>query len=196
MEGLKQSPCPFVFLAINAGLLATGFEGLKALYETGKITVSMYFYALRYGPTIAAEEYALPEVVVTADKLSKTRLNVPGTKYYNPNYNYNMSAEDMIWGAKGSGKGLSTMGSATRADAMEAGKAWVGPECKNIVQNGELIGYSSKDGMRSFRLQYKPNEGMYRANFQENTVGQIERFGKYYGESKVEIKNVHVDIID
>lgn len=37
---------------------------------------------------------------------------------------------------------------------------------------------------------------MYRANFQENTVGEINRFGKYYGTTKTEIKNVHVDIID
>lgn len=30
-----------------------------------------------------------------------------------------------------------------------------------------MLGYSSADGMRAFRIQYKPKKGMWRANFQE-----------------------------
>jgi len=135
--------------------------------------------------------------IIKGKGLGKAELNVPGTKYYNPNYKANMSAEDLVWGAKDSGKGLSTMGSSTRADAMEAGKSWVGPDYKTITNSsGEVIGYSSQDGMRAFRISYKPKEGITRANFQENTIQDAQRFGKYQGESKVEIKNVHVDIVD
>ncbi|MFC7560456.1 hypothetical protein ACFQY3_18140 [Paenibacillus farraposensis] len=100
-------------------------------------------------------------------------LNQSGTKYYNPNYVYNMSSTDMVLGAKNAPKGLSTMGGATRADAMEAGKAWVGPGAKPITNgNGEIIGYSSQDALRAFRLQYKPKEGRVRANFTENTLNE------------------------
>jgi hypothetical protein len=65
----KQGRQASIDMVINAGLLATGFAELKALYNAGKITLSMYFYALRYGPTITAEEYTLPEIVITADKV-------------------------------------------------------------------------------------------------------------------------------
>lgn len=136
--------------------------------------------------------YKVPKVSGSkVEGSSKAELNVPGTKYYNPNYKTNMSMEDMIWGVKDSGKGLSTMGSSSRANAWEAGKSWVGPDAKAIMQNGEVIGYSSKDGMRSFRLQYKANEGRYRANFQENVLRENPDYTKKY-----EVKNVHVDILD
>lgn len=58
-------------------------------------------------------------------------------------------------------KGLSTLGSSTRENVMSAGKAWVGDAYNVIKDNeGNVIGYSSNDGMRAFRIQYKPKEDM------------------------------------
>ncbi|MBE6049351.1 MAG: hypothetical protein E7214_01480 [Clostridium sp.] len=46
-------------------------------------------------------------------------------------------------------KGLATIGSATENVATNAGKAWVGEGYKSITDNaGNVIGYSSNDGMR------------------------------------------------
>lgn len=39
-----------------------------------------------------------------------------------------------------------------------------------------------------FRLQYKPKEKMWRANFTENEITVVG--------SKTELRNVHVDILD
>lgn len=55
-------------------------------------------------------------------------------------------------GVRDSGKGLSTLGSASREDAMRAGLAWVGDNYKEIIQDGKVIGYTSADGMRAFRM--------------------------------------------
>lgn len=33
---------------------------------------------------------------------------------------------------------------------------------------GDIIGFKGADGMRASRIQYKPKEGMFRANFQQN----------------------------
>ena len=50
-------------------------------------------------------------------------------------------------------------------------------------------GYGLTDGTRTFRLQYKPKDGIWKANFQENTF--IE--GRTKG---IEVKNVHMNITD
>jgi hypothetical protein len=100
---------------------------------------------------------------------------------------------------KQSPKGLSTLGSTTREQALSAGKAWAGEGAKAILdkKTGELIGYKSTDGMRAFRMQFKPKENMFRANFQENTMVRTEF--NYYDFEKSwapkEIRNVHIDII-
>ncbi|GED12590.1 hypothetical protein [Aneurinibacillus migulanus] len=95
---------------------------------------------------------------------------------------------------------MSTLGSATRDQALSAGKAWAGKGSEAILDKatGEMIGYKSKDGMRAFRLQFKPKEGMFRANFQENIMIRTE--SNYYDYSKTwapkQIRNVHIDILD
>ena len=89
-------------------------------------------------------------------------------------------------------KGLATIGSATENVATNAGKAWVGEGYKSITDNaGNVIGYSSNDGMRAFRIQYKPREGMWRANFTEN-YKYINEFGDITNK---QLKNVHIDIL-
>lgn len=45
-------------------------------------------------------------------------------------------------------------------------------QSQSIVQDN-LIGYSSKDGMCAFRLQFKNNEQMWRVNFTENVKGGL-----------------------
>jgi len=78
---------------------------------------------------------------------------------------------------------------------MFAGKAWVGNSYKEILDtSGNLIGYSSSDGMRAFRIQYKPKEGMWRANFQENVM--VNNPYPNPGQHSSQLKNVHIDILD
>ena len=89
-------------------------------------------------------------------------------------------------------KGLANIGSATENVATNTGKAWVGEGYKAITDNaGNIIGYSSSDGMRAFRMQYKPKEGMWRANFTEN-YKYINEFGDITNK---QLKNVHIDIL-
>jgi hypothetical protein len=57
-----------------------------------------------------------------------------------------------------------------------------------------LFGYSSEDGMRAFRIQYKPKEGMWRANFQENVMVNNPHPNPCQHPST--LKNVHIDILD
>ncbi len=117
------------------------------------------------------------------------------TKWWHNNYVNNLSDLQTILGIKQSEKGLSTLGSMTRENAINTGKSWVGEDYKTITgKNGNIIGYASKDGMRAFRIQYKPREGMWRANFQENML--VNNRYPNVGEHVAELRNVHVDIID
>lgn len=105
----------------------------------------------------------------------------------------------MLLGVKQSPKGLSTLGSATRSEALKAGEAWAGNGAEKIIDKaiGEVIGFKGTDGMRAFRIQYKPKEGMFRANFQQNTMVRTEFSGSYnQGWSRKELSNVHIDILD
>jgi hypothetical protein len=50
-------------------------------------------------------------------------------------------------------------------------------------------GFGLTDGTRTFRLQYKPKSGVWKANFQENTF--------IPGRAKgIEVKNIHMEITD
>lgn len=98
-------------------------------------------------------------------------------------------------GVKQSEKGMSTLGSSTRENAMSAGKTWVGENYNTIIdKKGNVLGYSSEDGMRAFRIQYKPKEGIWRANFQENIM--VNNPYPNPGQHSSTLKNVHIDIID
>ena len=106
-----------------------------------------------------------------------------------------MSDSQIILGVKQSEKGMSTLGSSTRENAMSAGKAWVGDNYNNILDGkGNVIGYSSSDGMRAFRIQFKPKENMWRANFQENMM--VNNPYPNPGQHSSLLKNVHIDITD
>ena len=96
-----------------------------------------------------------------------------------------------ILGVLKSKKGLSTLGSSKRITIEKTGKAWVGKNYKNIKdKSGNIIGYSSKDGMRAYRLQYKRKEEQWRANFTENYIYIIispERLGKLIIGDEIEL---------
>ncbi|WP_251862294.1 DNRLRE domain-containing protein [Clostridium sp. Marseille-Q2269] len=118
--------------------------------------------------------------------------NVVKSKWWHPNYVDNLNEVQTILGIKQIDKGLTTLGSATEEIALNTGKSWVGEGYKTITDNaGNVIGYSSSDGMRAFRMQYKPKEGMWRANFTEN-YKYINEFGDITNK---ELKNVHIDIL-
>ena len=106
-----------------------------------------------------------------------------------------LSNSQILFGVKTSPKGLSTLGSATKENAMSAGKAWVGKDYKVITDKlGNFIGYSSSDGMRAFRIQYKHKEGIWRANYQQNML--VNNIGTNVGQHVSELKNVHIDILN
>jgi hypothetical protein len=85
-------------------------------------------------------------------------------------------------------KGLGDIAAGTRADAEVLGEAWVNG---TNVTRFELAGggYGLTDGARTFRLQYKPMDGVWKANFQENTFIT----GRTRG---IEVKNIHMTITD
>jgi hypothetical protein len=117
------------------------------------------------------------------------------TKWWHDGYVEELSDMDIVLGVNQSDKGMSTLGSSTRDNAISAGKAWVGDNYNTITdKSGNIIGYSSEDGMRAFRIQYKPQEQMWRANYQENMV--VNNPYPNIGQRITTLKNVHVDIID
>lgn len=121
------------------------------------------------------------------------------SKWWHPGYVDNLTDTQILLGVKQSPKGLSTLGSATREQALSAGKAWAGEGAEAIIDNatGDVIGYKSADKMSAFRLSFKPKENMYRANFQENTMVRTEYNDYDYTKTWApkEIRNVHIDII-
>lgn len=115
------------------------------------------------------------------------------SKWWHKDYVDDLSEVQTILGVKKVDKGLATIGSSTEEVAINTGKAWVGNGYKEIKDNsGNLIGYSSNNGMRAFRIQYKPREEMWRANFTENYIYMNEQGSK----RTKELKNVHVDILN
>jgi RHS repeat-associated protein len=115
------------------------------------------------------------------------------SKWWHENYVDDLTPSQTILGVKQSPNGLSTLGSSSRSNAWNAGKAWVGEGANTITNSsGKVIGYSSSDKMRAFRFQYKKNEKMLRANFQQNLPIK-NRNGQWV---RKQFKNVHIDIID
>jgi RHS repeat-associated protein len=85
-------------------------------------------------------------------------------------------------------KGLGDIPAGARADAETIGKAWVNGKDVKRFDLGDG-GYGLTDGTRSFRLQYKPKDGVWKANFQENTFTPGRNKG-------IEVKNIHMTITD
>ncbi|WP_141695023.1 contractile injection system protein, VgrG/Pvc8 family [Paenibacillus kribbensis] len=162
------------------------------------------------GTKIPSEPIKVPEGNITKPVTGETTPSKPsepfkteGTgkpKWWHSGYVDNLTNSQMLLGVKQSPKGLSTLGSSTRTEAMSAGKAWVGKGAKDILDKttGEIIGFSSADGMRAFRIQFKPGENMIRANFQENIMIRTERNYNDYNKTWApkQIRNVHIDILD
>ncbi|WP_394508934.1 hypothetical protein C0132_22220 [Priestia aryabhattai] len=181
---------------------AKKFSIKAAKKEVGKVTKKNY-KNLKYDAETKQWKYengkpirpnaSKVKKVDTEKPLNKEKVNEdntkPKSKWWHEGYVENMSSYDILNGAKKSPKGLSTLGSATRENAINAGKGWVGPGAREIIVDGKVIGYGTKD--RAFRIQFKPKENMWRANFQDNSF--VTTVG---GKKTVQIKNVHVDITD
>ena len=81
------------------------------------------------------------------------------------------------------GKGNFGLGSGTRAEAIELGKAWVGENYK-VASDGKTM--ISSNGLRQFRPpSLKPRLGKTQANFEWRNVNK----GQWQG-------NGHLDIVD
>lgn len=96
-------------------------------------------------------------------------------------FNLALTAKDksfvrMITGIRDAlkGKGDFGLGKATRKEAVEMGKAWVGKNYQ-VKSVGNHIIWKSNNGMRQFRMDYKPKLGKTQANFQR-TNGTTKSF--------------------
>jgi hypothetical protein len=97
---------------------------------------------------------------------------------------------DIIQPAQKEGKGNTGIGSGTYSEAWDAGYSWAGPNSNPLYNSkGELIGLSSEEGLRAFRVDYKPKWNQYQANFQQNTMN--DRTGKVS-----QVFNAHLTITD
>ena len=126
-------------------------------------------------------------------KVVRTGLDVGShtSKWWHIGYVDNLNNTDIILGVKQSSEGMSTLGSATLSVVISAGKDWVGEGAVEILDNaGNIIGYSSLNGMKAFRVQFKNSEQMWRANFTENIMEWVQG-----GQRTKQIKNVHIDIL-
>ncbi len=85
-------------------------------------------------------------------------------------------------------KGLGDIPSGLRSDAEALGQAWVNGKDVKRFDLGN-VGYGLTDGTGTFRLQYKPKDGVWKGNFQENILAP----GKSRG---IEVKNIHMTIED
>ncbi len=112
------------------------------------------------------------------------------SKYWHPGYVDNLQDSQILLGVQASGKGPSTLGSATSADIWNAGTAWAGANAVPILEDGKVIGYCSADGLKVFRFHLKKKDGIMRANFQEFVQDALKN------NAKTEIRNVHVDPIN
>ena len=183
--GIYASVKRFNSISVNTGKVTDGVEGVNKAEE--KYHIGLGNDLDNYDYNKANKEY---ESIMSGGSSSGSK-----SKWWHEGYVDNLSDTQMILGVKQSDKGLSTLGSATRENAMSAGKAWVG-ENYNVIQDnaGNVLGYSSADGMRAFRIQYKPKEGMWRANFQENIM--VNNPYSNLGQHSSQLKNVHIDILD
>jgi filamentous hemagglutinin len=80
------------------------------------------------------------------------------------------------------GKGNFGIGSATAAEAAEAGEAWVGQGAK-VASDGKTL--VSADGLRQYRPpSLKPNLGKVQANFESRQVSS----GQWQSNGHLDIK--------
>lgn len=83
-------------------------------------------------------------------------------------------------------KGNGDIAAGTEAEAIAIGRAWVNGDKVTQLKIKNGIGWT--DGTRTFRLQWKPGDKMWKANFQENIVSGSGRISQ--------TKNIHMEITD
>ncbi|MEC0572447.1 T7SS effector LXG polymorphic toxin [Bacillus inaquosorum] len=172
--------------SLDSFLAGTQYEFIEWVSPQGAIKK----LAVRGGKRVVTDVAKhVAEKDIKGDVKKKTSKGSVNSKWWHPGYVDNLSSSQTVIGIKNSPKGLSTLGSSTRQNALDAGKGWVGKGAEKMYDKaGNFLGYKSVDKMRAFRLQYKPKEKMWRANFTENEITVVG--------SKTELRNVHVDILD
>ncbi|MHB9999076.1 ribonuclease YeeF family protein [Bacillus spizizenii] len=172
--------------SLDSFLAGTQYEFIEWVSPQGAIKK----LAVRGGKRVVTDVAKhVAEKDIKGDVKKKTPKGSVNSKWWHPGYVDNLSSSQTVIGIKNSPKGLSTLGSSTRQNALDAGKGWVGEAAEKMYDKaGNFLGYKSVDKMRAFRLQYKPKEKMWRANFTENEITVVG--------SKTELRNVHVDILD
>ncbi|MCY8995017.1 ribonuclease YeeF family protein [Bacillus inaquosorum] len=172
--------------SLDSFLAGTQYEFIEWVSPQGAIKK----LAVRGGKRVVTDVAKhIAEKGIKGDVKKKTSKGSVNSKWWHPGYVDNLSSSQTVIGIKNSPKGLSTLGSSTRQNALDAGKGWVGEGAEKMYDKaGNFLGYKSVDKMRAFRLQYKPKEKMWRANFTENEITVVG--------SKTELRNVHVDILD
>ncbi|MBK4205063.1 transposase [Bacillus subtilis] len=172
--------------SLDSFLAGTQYEFIEWVSPQGAIKK----LAVRGGKRVVTDVAKhVAEKDIKGDVKKKTPKGSVNSKWWHPGYVDNLSSSQTVIGIKNSPKGLSTLGSSTRQNALDAGKGWVGEGAEKMYDKaGNFLGYKSVDKMRAFRLQYKPKEKMWRANFTENEITVVG--------SKTELRNVHVDILD
>ncbi|WIG46851.1 T7SS effector LXG polymorphic toxin [Bacillus halotolerans] len=171
---------------IDSFLAGTQYEFIEWVSPQGAVKK----LAVRGGKRVVTDVAKhVVEKDIKGDVKKKPSKGSVNSKWWHPGYVDNLSSSQTVIGIKNSPKGLSTLGSSTRQNALDAGKGWVGQGAEKMYDKaGNFLGYKSVDKMRAFRLQYKPKEKMWRANFTENEITVVG--------SKTELRNVHVDILD
>ncbi|MEC1646046.1 ribonuclease YeeF family protein [Bacillus halotolerans] len=171
---------------IDSFLAGTQYEFIEWVSPLGAVKK----LAVRGGKRVVTDVAKhVVEKDIKGDVKKKPSKGSVNSKWWHPGYVDNLSSSQTVIGIKNSPKGLSTLGSSTRQNALDAGKGWVGQGAEKMYDKaGNFLGYKSVDKMRAFRLQYKPKEKMWRANFTENEITVVG--------SKTELRNVHVDILD
>ncbi|MCY8055745.1 T7SS effector LXG polymorphic toxin [Bacillus inaquosorum] len=172
--------------SLDSFLAGTQYEFIEWVSPQGAIKK----LAVRGGKRVVTDVAKhVVEKDIKGDVKKKPSKGSVNSKWWHPGYVDNLSSSQTVIGIKNSPKGLSTLGSSTRQNALDAGKGWVGQGAEKMYDKaGNFLGYKSVDKIRAFRLQYKPKEKMWRANFTENEITVVG--------SKTELRNVHVDILD
>ena len=138
---------------VSGKLAGAGAEAVNVNSAASGVGRKTDFYAGSKGIATSLEEY--DQFVGNKGQIVSGQYGTK-SKWWHEGYVDDLSDIQIILGVKQSDKGLSTLGSSTRQNAMSAGKAWVGESYSTITDNlGGVIGYSSSDGTRAFRIQYK-----------------------------------------
>jgi len=82
------------------------------------------------------------------------------------------------------------IGSMSRSKMDEVGQAWVGPNAKPMMKKDQLIGYTSQDGLKTYRLPQLKQRGVAAGQTQGNLTEYVIDNG-----NKTVIRNAHIDLI-